>query len=558
MTQWKTWLLKKLENPKIAPFVPKSITTLLQGYSREDLGTDVVAGITVGVISLPLAMAFAIGSGVDPARGIYTSIVAGFLISLLGGSRFQIAGPTGAFVVLLFTIVQKNGYEGLAVATFVASFILILLGFLRCGVLIRFIPHPVIIGFTAGIATVLLISQFKDFCGLVIENPSSDAIDRLHQYSATISTFDWLAFIIASITVAIMIRVRRYSRRLPAPVIALAIITTLAWIFSLPIHTVFSKYGEIPASLPIPSLPNLSFDLIRKTFPDAIAIALLAGIESLLSCVIADSMTGTKHLSNCELIAQGVGNLGSTLFGGIPATGAIARTAANVQMQAKSPISGMIHAITVLALIMVLAPFASIMPLPALAAVLSFVAWNMMEFTHIKNIFKGPKSDRLVLVITYLVTICVNIITAVEVGVLLSILVFMKKMSDTTTGNVWKLLEEEEEPVQVPEKLLSNVPQGVQVFEIEGPFFFAVSDLLNELYERLNEKPKTIIVRLRSVPLIDSSGLHAIERFENRLKGLGIGFYLCEAKPSLTRLLNTPQPEKSFEETLQLIEQRSP
>ncbi len=526
-------------HPKFASFIPKSITSILEGYSRSDFSSDLIAGMTVGVIALPLAMAFAIGSGVDPERGIYTAIIAGFIISLLGGSRFQIGGPTGAYVILLFTIVQKHGYEGLATATFTASILLMLFGLFRCGILIRFIPHPVIVGFTVGIGTVIIINQIKDFCGLTIPSPASDPIDRLHQYANAYSTFDWITFFIASITLYAIIRIRQYSKKIPAPIIALILATTLVWLLNLPLETIYSKFGTIPSCLPQPSWPNLSFELIRKTFPDGVSIALLGAIESLLSCVIADSLTGTRHLSNCELVAQGVGNFGSVLFGGIPATGAIARTTANIQMQAKSPISGMIHAVTLFLLMVLLAPIASLMPLAGLSAVLIFVAWNMLEINHVKSICKGPKSDSLVMILTFLVTVCVDLTAAVQVGVLLSLIMFIKKMSDSTSGRIWSLLEKEEEQPSFSyeertlQELPENIPDSIQVFEIEGPFFFAVSDLLNELYERVPKKPQAIILRLRSVPLIDASGLHALERFSHRLATLDVQFYLCEAKPTI-------------------------
>lgn len=542
--------MKRLGSFGSQSFVPKTITCLQEGYSNKFFRDDLIAGITVGVIALPLAMAFAIGAGVGPDRGLFTAIIAGFLISLLGGSRFQISGPTGAFVVLIYGVVQRHGYEGLALATLLAGAILIILGITKCGTLIRFIPYPVTIGFTTGIAATIAISQMKDFCGLSIPKPSPDFFERLSQYWQYKETFVLPAFLIGLLSLFILIFCRRISRKIPGAIIAVIITTIVASLFDLPIGTIEKQFGKVPNMLPKPTFPHFSIDTIQAVFPDAIAIALLGAIESLLSAVVADGMTGFRHKSNLELLAQGLGNIGSIIFGGIPATGAIARTTANIQMHAKTPISGMVHAITLLLLMIFFAPLAGKIPLATLAAILIFVAYNMSELDHFKEILRGERNDALILLATFSLTVFIDLTVAVQAGVLLAAFFFLKQMSEKTTvklctqlieKDVEGELQKEEEPLWK-----RDIPDGVSVFEIEGPFFFGVSDLLNEALKLLNKKPKIFVLRMRSVSLIDSSGIQAIKLFYQKCEKQGILFFITEIRPNIMHSFQESSVQKTL------------
>ena len=438
------------------PFIPKSVLCFQEGYSLRFFLNDLTAGLTVGIISLPLAMAFAIGAGVDPERGLYTSVIAGFLISLLGGCRYQIGGPTGAFIVIVYSIIQRHGYEGLAIATLLAGLFLILLGITKCGTLIRFIPYPVTTGFVSGIATVLFTSQIKDFFGLTIVNPSPDFIPRLIQYWQAFPTTNLYACSLGALALFILVYLRKKSKKIPGAIIAIIITGGLTHYFNLPVPTVEKLFGPIPDTLPTPELPFSDiyslFSKIPDLIPDAITIALLGSIESLLCCVIADTMTGTRHKSNMELIGQGIANIGSIFFGGIPATGAIARTTANIQLQAKTPVAGMIHALTVFLLMFLFAPLAGKVPLSALAAILIVIACVMGEAEHFKQICKGPRSDRIVLLTTYFLTVLIDLTAAAQVGMFLAAFLFLKHMSEKTTLKAYDLLQNEKntEPVKAP------------------------------------------------------------------------------------------------------------
>jgi sulfate permease, SulP family len=520
------------------PFIPKSIICFREGYSKKLFLNDMWAGISVGVISLPLAMAFAIGAGVGPERGLFTAIIAGFLISLLGGSRVQIAGPTGAFIVLIYNIIQRQGYEGLAIATLIAGCILIVLGITKCGTYIRFIPYPVTTGFTTGIAISLFFSQLKDFFGLQIPEPSVDFIDRLQDLWVYQNTINPWANFLALLALTIIVGLRQISKNLPGVIIAVIFTTLLAYLFDLPVDTIEKKFGDIPSMLPHPHVPAFTFKQIKHVFGDGIAIALLGAIESLLACVVADGMTGYRHKSNIELVAQGCGNIGAILFGGIPATGAVARTSANVQIGARTPVSGMVHAATLLILMILFAPFVGKIPLATLAATLVTVAFNMAEFEHFKNILKGPKSEALVLLTTFCLTVFIDLTVAVQAGVLIAAFAFLKNMSEKTSVKLVAMLEKEEKSEEASEGRLKGVP-GVEVFEIEGPFFFGVSDLLNEALRMVSSKPKVFIARMRRVPLVDASGMQAIKQFSIKCKKLGIVFYICEARHDAMNLFAT-------------------
>ncbi|MBA3721839.1 MAG: sulfate permease [Parachlamydiaceae bacterium] len=510
-------------------YIPKSVTCFREGYSFKTFVGDLGAGATVGVIALPLAMAFAIGSDVPPERGLFTAIIAGFLISLLGGSRVQIGGPTGAFVIIVFGVIQKFGYEGLAVATFIAGILMILMGLARCGVLLKFIPYPVTTGFTTGIAVSIFSSQIKDFFGLKMDKLPTGFIDKWTCYGHSAHSCEPWAFFVALGTLILIFVLRRLYPRLPAVIIAIVVGTIFTYLVGLPIDTIESKFGGIPRTLPSPSFPNMTWNQIQDVFPDAITIALLAGIESLLSAMVADGMTGYRHRSNCELVAGGFANIGSVFFGGIPATGAIARTTANIKMGAKTPVAGMIHAITLMMLMLLCAPLAAKIPLASLAAVLMFVAWNMSELDHFFGILRSQLSEAIVLVTTFLLTVLIDLTVAVQVGVLLSAILFLKKMTDSTTVKACKVVIDEEEH-QAPQLhdsdilFRKDVPADVTVFEITGPFFYGISDLLNEVLKRLPQKPRVFILRMHKVPLVDTTGLQAMKKFALKCREEGIIF----------------------------------
>lgn len=499
-------------------FIPKSFQ-LLKKYTLSLFLDDLRAGINVGCISLPLAMAFAIGSGVAPERGLYTAIVAGFLISLFGGSRMQIGGPTGAYIVLIYSTVQKHGYEGLALATLLAGIFLMIAGFFRLGTLIRFIPYPVTTGFTAGIATVIFVSQIKDFAGFAIDSPSVFFFEKILQYVQNVSTLHSTTLGLASVTLLIILSLRKISKKIPAFIIASVIVTLLCSLYDLPVRTIENSFGSIPHGLLWPAFPNICLSAIQAVFADAVAIALLGGIESLLSCIVADNMTGFRHKSNCELVGQGIANIASSLCGGIPATGAIARTGANIQSGAKTPVSGMIHALTVLLLMLLFAKFASKMPLCVLSAILMVVAYNMSEIEHIKKIFKGPRSDQILLVCTYILTVCVDLTFAVQVSACLAAFFFLKKM--TEKSNV----------------TLENVDDETLLIKFNGPFFFAIADKLNDALTQANPLPKKIVLECSAVSFIDATALQALNQFQNRCQKLDIALEMIELKSEISQTL---------------------
>lgn len=512
-------------------FIPKTYVCLKEGYTKSLFLQDLFAGFTVGIIALPLAMAFAIGSGLSPERGLFTAIIAGFLISLLGGSRVQIGGPTGAFVVIVYSIVQRHGYDGLAIATLMAGVIMILMGLARFGVFLKFIPFPVTTGFTTGIALVIFSSQIKDFLGLDIATVPADFLEKWRLYFSCCQTINPWALMISGGTLGTIFLLRALYPKLPGVIFAVVLASFFVWFFDLPVETIEKKFGGIPQGLPLPALPTFSWDKIQAVFPDALTIAMLGAIESLLSALVADSMTGYKHRSNCELLAQGVANIGSVLFGGIPATGAIARTTANINMGAKTPFAGMIHAITLLLLMMLCGPLASKFPMAALAAVLVYVAWNMSERESFKEILTGPRHDMIVLLITFALTVLIDLTVAVQVGVLLAAVLFLKQMTDKTTVKVCKVLLDEnrhEAPELHDSEILfrKDIPPDTAIFEINGPFFYSVANLLNEELRLLPKQPKYFILRMRKVPVIDSTGLRALKQFNEKCQKLGIVFLL--------------------------------
>lgn len=510
-------------------FIPKSFSCFKEGYSKNYLYHDLFAGISIGVISLPLCLAFAIASGVSPDRGLFTAIVAGFLISLLGGSRVQIGGPTSAFVVVIYATVEKHGYEGLALATLIAAVLLIIMGLARFGILLKFIPFAVTTGFTTGIAFLLVFSQIKDFFGLEADKVPPTFIGKCNLYCQIVHTWNIWAIFIAFSTLIFIFGFRYYLPKWPGPVFAIVLAMVATHFFGLPIETVVSKFGEISTGLPHISLPFFSYELFKNVFPDAITIALLGAIESLLSASVADALIGTKHRSNMELVAQGFANIGSVLFGGIPATGAISRTAANIKFGAKTPAAGMIHSITVLLLILFCSEIAGKIPLASLAGVLIFIAWNMSELPHFVEIIRGNRMDAVILLTTFFLTILVDLSTAVQVGIILSAMDFIKKMTNETSVKIYKeLLYENEHEGAVKDSIPYDLPDDVVVFEIAGPFFYSVADLLDEALQQLDQNPRVFLLRLNKTSLIDSTGLRAIKKFALKCQSKGIQFFISD------------------------------
>lgn len=477
---------------------------------------DLIAGITVGIVAVPLALAFAIASGVEPAQGFYTAIIAGFLISLFGGSRYQIGGPTGAFVVIVYGIIATYGYDGLVIATIIAGILLIILGLVKIGSYIKFIPYPVITGFTSGIGVVILTTQLKDLFGLKIENLPSDFFGKWIIFLKNLSSIHIETFIIGLSTIIIIYLVRKFLPKLPAHVFSISIITLIVFVFGINIDTIGSRFGEIPSNLPSFSMPSITLEKVKAVFPSAVTIALLAGIESLLSAVVADGMTGSRHNSNKELVGQGIANITTSFFGGIPATGAIARTATNVKAGGKTKVSGMIHAIFLALFMLFFAKIIEVIPMSALAGVLFVVSFDMIDIRKFKSLFKAPKSDVAVLLITFTLTVLIDLTVAVQAGVVLASILFMKRMSDVASidkldlGCSDNIDSDLVDPDAINKK---NVPEGVEVYEINGPFFFGVADNLITTYEYMIKKPKVFILRMRKVPAVDATGVHALENF---------------------------------------------
>lgn len=498
---------KIMEKEKLKP----KLFSVMKTYTKEQFVKDVVAGIIVAIIALPLSIALALASGVTPEKGIYTAIVAGFVISFLGGSRVQIAGPTAAFATIVAGIVARAGMDGLIIATIMAGIILILMGLFHFGSLIKFIPYTITTGFTAGIAVTIFIGQIKDFLGLTIvtEEPLIDTMDKLSTDFRFISTINWWALGVGALCMVILIAwpyLPGFLNKIPASLIAVLVSSALVALCNLPVNTIGDLY-TISAKLPAFSLPHADLKTIESLVPDAFTIAILAGIESLLSCVVADSMVNSRHRSNMELVAQGAGNIASALFGGIPATGAIARTAANIKNGGRTPIAGMVHSVTLLLILVVLMPYAVLIPMPAIAAILFMVAYNMCGWREFVNLCKtAPKSDILVLVLTFVLTVVFDLVVAIEVGLILTCILFMKRMSDVTEVSGWKYVEPEDDP----EGTMMNVPKNTVVYEITGPMFFGAADKLLKI--AVQDNAKCLILRMRSVNAIDSTAMRNFER----------------------------------------------
>lgn len=512
-------------------FIPKLFVTL-KNYSKKQFYKDLLSGIVVGIIALPLCIAFAIASGVSPEKGIITGVIGGFLISFLGGSRVQIGGPTGAFIVIVYGIVQNFGVDGLIYATFMAGIMLLIMGFARLGSVIKFIPHTLIVGFTSGIALIIFSSQMKDFFGLQMGNVPADFVLKWKSYFQHIDTVNYYAVFIAIGTVFISIFSTKLSTKIPGSLIAILLSTIVVHIFNLNVETIGSKFGEISSAIPIPEIPSFDFAKIQQLVQPAFTIALLGGIESLLSAVVADGMIGGNHKSNMELVGQGFANIFSAIFGGIPATGAIARTAANVKNGGRTPIAGIVHAVVLLFIMLVVGKWATLIPLSCLAGILVIIAYNMSEWRSFRAQLRTSKSDAAVMLTTFILTVFVDLTVAIQIGMVLAVFLFMRRMTQISNVNIItdKINELDDE------KAITRyaVPKDVEVFEVSGPMFFGAAYKFKESMKLIENPPKILIIRMRYVPVIDATGLHTLDevfKLAKRqgtiliLSGVGQGIY---------------------------------
>ena len=490
-------------------FRPKLFDTL-KNYTRKQFTNDVLAGIIVGIVALPLAIAFGIASGVTPEKGLITAVIAGFIISALGGSRVQIGGPTGAFIVIVYGIVQTYGIDGLIVATFMAGIMLIILGLARAGAVIKFIPHPLIIGFTSGIALIIFSSQIKDFLGLKMGAVPADFIEKWKSYFMHMGSINLYALLIAVSTIILIMLWPKVTQKIPGSLIAILLTTLAVQFLKLPVETIGSRFGIISSSFPRPEIPHIDFATFKHLVAPAFTIALLCAIESLLSAVVADGMISGNHRSNMELIAQGTANIFSSIFGGIPATGAIARTATNVKNGGRTPVAGIIHAITLLLILLILGKWASYIPIANLAGILIVVAYNMSEWKNFRSVLKGPKGDVAVLLITFFLTVLIDLTVAIEIGMVLAVFLFMRNMIKFSDVSV---LTKEIDDKEFGYDLIDGkyvLPNGVEVFEITGPLFFGAAYKFKDAMKYIKQHPKVLIIRMRHVPIIDATGIQTL------------------------------------------------
>jgi SulP family sulfate permease len=491
---------------------PKLLTILREGYARKQFQGDLAGGLTVGIVALPLAIALAIASGVKPEQGLYTAIFAGFVIAVLGGTRAQISGPTGAFIVIVYGIVQRYGYEGLVVATLIAGVILIVMGLARMGAFLKFVPYPVVVGFTSGIALIIFSSQVGDFLGLKIEKVPADFTEKWIAYAKHFATIDPSTVIVGVLSLAIILLWPKLAtRRIPGQLIAILAVTAVVQYFQIPVDTIATRFGGVPNSLPTPTFPAVDWQMIKDLAFPALTIAILAALESLLAAVVADGMMGTRHRSNMELVAQGFGNIVSVIFGGVPATGAIARTATNIKCGGNTPISAVIHCVFLLLVLLFVGKWAALIPMATLAAVLVIVAYNMSEWREFVHLLKSPRGDVAVMLATFLLTVFVELTVAIQVGILLAAFVFLQKMSKETQVDLItpNLLDDDEFQSRDISKI--EIPSGVEVFEVYGSLFFGAVAQFRESIRILGKKPRVIILRMRNVLTIDASGIHILE-----------------------------------------------
>ena len=512
-------------------FVPKLFSLLKEGISRETLSKDILSGLIVGIVALPLAIAFAIASGVSPEKGIITAIIAGIIISSFGGSRVQIGGPTGAFIVIVYGIVQEFGINGLTIATFMAGIIIIGFGLARLGNLLKYIPYSLIVGFTSGIALIIFSSQINDFFGLHINKVPADFIDKWGMYFENFDKVNVYAIAIAVVTIILTLFFQKILKKIPGSIIAILLSTILVKVFEIPVDTIESNFGEIPNHFSLPSFPNVDYETLKSLIQPAFAIALLGSIESLLSAVVSDSMIGGKHRSNMELIAQGTANIVSSIFGGIPATGAIARTATNVKNGGRTPIAGIIHALVLLAIMLLFAPYAKLIPLSCLAGILMVVAYHMSEWRQFKSILKGNRMDIIILLTTFFLTVIFDLVIAIEIGIVLSSFLFMKRMSESV--QIQNISSENVNGEHLFDDELLDLPKDVLLYEINGPLFFGAARQFQETVINTNLQPKVIIIRMRYVPLIDATGYQSLKEIIRSYKSRGIKVILSGIREEL-------------------------
>ncbi len=525
-------------------FTPKLVTVLRESYGWRDLKADIVAGLTVAIVALPLSMAIAIASGVTPDRGLYTAIVGGFFVSLLGGSRFQIGGPAGAFIVLVAATVAQHGVEGLIIATMMSGVVMLAVGLLRLGTFVKYIPYPVTVGFTTGIAVIIFASQIKDLLGLALEREPGPLIPKVAALAAALPSLTGAAPAVALLTVLVIAAIRRYRPGWPAFLIAVAAASVLAWMVELPVETIGTRFGGIPNYLPTPDLPPVTMEKVVAVLPNALSFALLGSIESLLSAVVADSMTGRRHRSNCELVAQGVANMASGLFGGFCVTGTIARTATNVRSGARGPVAGMMHAVFLLMFMLVAAPLASYIPLPALAAVLAVVAWNMAEKHEFMTLLRASRGDAVVLLATFLLTIFRDLTEGILAGFALGALVFLHRMAQSVEIETHvPLIELDQADRSVPgrtpyDAAVATNPEVV-VFRISGAFFFGAAAEVAAVLDRIGAQPKVYVLDFSAVPVLDSTAAVTVEGFLRKAARQGAAVYIAGARPPVRRALLT-------------------
>lgn len=517
-------------------FEPKLFKIMFrEGYSKGQFIKDINAGMVVGIIALPLSIALAIASGVKPEQGLYTAIVAGFLISFFSGSRVQIGGPTGAFIVVLSQIVGKYGYDGLAVAGMMAGVMLIFMGLMGMGTIIKYIPYPVTVGFTTGIALVIFSGQLKDFFGIRAEGLPSEFHEKIHYYFTNIHNINYHATLIGLVAIFIILFFPKINKKIPGSLVAVIVTTILVKVMNLPVETIGSNFGAVPNMLRMPSVPHVDLATVKNLFQPAITIAILAGIESLLSAVVSDGMIGGKHNSNMELIGQGVANIFSPIFGGIPATGAIARTATNIKNGGRTPVAGIVHAITLMLIMLFFGKLSAMIPMATLAAILIVVSYNMSELAYFIKLFKSPKSDITVLLTTFFLTVFLDLTVAIEMGMVLSAFLFMKRMADVTGGNFVT-----EEALMEQEDILldkSQLPKGIEVYEIQGAFFFGAADKFTEILSDINYTPHVLLLRMREINVIDATGLRALEHLSIKCQHQGTTLVLSGVQKSITKPL---------------------
>jgi len=553
-------MMRRIKQPTFAElFTPKLVTVLREGYGLADFRADVVSGLTVAIVALPLSMAIAIASGVTPDRGLYTAVVGGLIVSLLGGSRFQVGGPAGAFIVLVALTAERHGVEGVILATAMAGVFLIAAGLLRLGTYIKFIPYPVTVGFTAGIAVIILASQLKDLLGITLTaKEPGELLPKLEVLARGLHTANASAVAVAAISIAIIVVLRKLRPAWPGILIAVIVAAIATWAWSLPVETIGSRFGGIPRELPLPAWPSFSLDKAREVLPDAIAFALLAAIESLLSAVVADGMTGRRHRSNCELVAQGVANIGSALFGGICVTGLIARTATNVRAGARSPISAMLHSLFLLLFMLIAAPLASYIPLAALASVLAVVAWNMAEKHAFATLIRSSRGDATVLLATFLLTIFRSLTEGILVGFALGAVLFINRMAQMTgieaeTPLVPDDRADDGDSDRGPFDASLAVDPDVSVYRITGAFFFGAASAVGTALDSIADARKAFVVDFAAVPFLDSTAANAMSRVAAKATRQGIRLYITGASPTVRRALLThgvSPPRARYRETI--------